>query len=173
MNISIKPLHWIFKFSEILIIFANNWYKTLFKKTNPGKILISKMEYPWKTLLDASVYKILSTYLENDCVFVSWRSKRAIFSCSLWFLYFPAFQFFARFGTFKNCARVIYRVPDKKTTLNHVSRLPSTKLSVWPLLDLVTLNDLEYGHRKLRTILRNVPDTIHVVMLTDFHLIRL
>ena len=34
----------------------------------------------------------------------------------------------------------------------------------------MTLNDLdlEYAHRKLRMILRSVPDTIHVVLLT-FH----
>ena len=63
-----------------------------------------------------------------------------------------------------------------KLTQNHVSRRPNTKFSVWPFLDLVTLNDLvffKYAHGKLRMILRSVPDTIHVVVLTYFYSIRL
>ena len=33
--------------------------------------------------------------------------------------------------------------------------------------------DLEYAHRELRIIIRSVPDTIHVVVLTYFNLVQL
>ena len=69
----------------------------------------------------------------------------------------------------------MFRVLYEKLSQKHVSGNKNPKFLVWPFLDLVTLNDLdlENFHRKLRMILRSVPDTIHVVVLTYFHFIRL
>ena len=52
-------------------------------------------------------------------------------------------------------------------------RVAQTKSLVWHVFHLVTLNDLdhEYGHQRLGMILRSIPDTIHVVVLTYFCLI--
>ena len=89
--------------------------------------------------------------LQNDRVSVLWRSKRAIFHTVSAISKFSLFSLFSDFGPFRSL------------------------ISVWPFLELMTLNDLdlEYAHRKLRMILRSVPDTIHVVVLTYFHFIRL
>ena len=81
----------------------------------------------------------------------------------------------------EKCSRVIFGVLDKKKlSQKHVSRNSALKFSVWFLLDLVTQCDLamftllrKYVHRKLRIILKCVPDTTHVIVLTYFHLIRL
>ena len=97
------------------------------------------------------------------------------------FTLFPAISVFSRlsefvrFGRFKKWSMVIFSVFDEKSTQKHVSRRRNPKFSVWPLLDLVTLNDLdlECVHRKLKMILRSVPDKIDVVVLTYFHFIRL
>ena len=80
-----------------------------------------------------------------------------------------------RFGPFKKCCRVPFRILDEKQNQKRVSHRANPKFSVRPFLDFVTLNDLdlEYAHRKLWMILGSVPDTIHVVILTYFHSIRL
>ena len=80
--------------------------------------------------------------MENDRILVFWRSKTVIFHAVHGdFRIFPSF-IFSRFGPFKKCSRVIFRVLDGKLTQKHVSRRPNPKFSVWPFLDLVTLNML-------------------------------
>ena len=113
--------------------------------------------------------------MKNDRVLVFLEFEEAIFHPVLAVSAFSRFSKFVRFGPFKKCSRVIFRVLDEKLTQKHVSHHPNPKFSVWPFLDLVTLNDLdlEYAQRKLRMILRSVPDTIFVVLLTYFHFIRL
>ena len=79
---------------------------------------------------------------------------------------FFLFPFFRPFQRFKKCSRVIFLVLDGKLTEEHVSRHPNMKISNWPFLDLVTLNDLELkcAYRKLIMIHRSVADTIHAVL---------
>ena len=113
--------------------------------------------------------------LKNDRVLVFWRSKMAIFHavpCD--FCTFPTFNICQIWAVQKVFYGHFSCSWQKKLTQKDVSRRPNLKFSVWPFLDLVTLNDLdlEYTHRKPRTIPRNVPDTIHVVVLAYFHLIR-
>ena len=113
--------------------------------------------------------------LKNGRVLVFGRSKRSFFTLFPAISVFSQFSKLVRFGPFKKCSGVTFRVVDEQLTQEHLSRLPNPLFSVWPFLDLVTLNDLdhEYANRKLRMILRSIPDTIHVVVLTYLFFIRL
>ena len=128
-----------------------------------------------RTLSGVYVYKILTRYCKKWPSLVFWRSKTAIFTLFPAISAFYDFFLFARFWPFKGCSRDIARVLDEKLTQKHVSRRQNPKFSVWPFLNLLTLNDLdlEYTHRKLRMILRSVPDTIHVTVLAYFHSVRI
>ena len=81
---------------------------------------------------------------------------------------FSYFQMLSGFGRSKGVLRSFFAFLTKNCYKKHALHVPNIKVSVWPFLHLVTLNvlDLEYAHRKLRMILRRVPDTIHIVVLT-------
>ena len=68
----------------------------------------------------------------------------------------------------KNVLGSLFCVLDEKLTKEIASHDPNPKFSVWHLLDLVNLDDLDlkYAHRKLRIVFRSVSNTIHVILLT-------
>ena len=80
--------------------------------------------------------------LKNDQVLVFWRSKRPFLTLFPAISVFCPFSKFVLFGSFKKCFRVIFRVIDEKLPQKHVSRRQKPKFSVWPFLDLLTLNML-------------------------------
>ena len=94
--------------------------------------------------------------------------------CSLKFLCFYDFQISSDLGRSKSVLGSFFSFCTK-TAPKTCFTPPKHKFPASPLLDLVTLNDLylEYAHRKLEMRLRSVPHTIHAVILTYFHFIRL
>ena len=166
MNVSIKLLSRILKILNILKILKNNQQKILFSKKGKIYEFSKNRGICERALSGVYVYKGSSSYLEKCPCFGVLKVENGHFhAISDDFCIFPIFIFF-RFGPFKKCSMVIFRVLDEKLTQKHVSGCPNPKFSVWPFLDLVTLNDLdlEYAHRKLRIILRSVSDTIFAVV---------
>ena len=92
----------------------------------------------------------------------------------LWFLYFADFRFWP-LSAVQKLLFGHFSLSRRKTNIKTCTTPPNPKFLVGPFLDIVTLGDLDlkYAHRKLRTVLRSVPDMIHVVLLIYFHLIRL
>ena len=165
MNVSIKLLSRIFKIFKIL---KYKEQKILFSKNEIFVEFTITRNMCERTLSGVYVYIISSKYIEKWPNSGALKFEMGHYSRSfLRFLYFPDFHNFPDLGSSK-CYRVIFRVLDEILTQKHASRHPNPKFSVWPFLDLVTLNDLDlqYVHRILRMIFRSVPDTIHVVALT-------
>ena len=177
MNLAIKPLYRILKISEVSKILNNDQQRILFSIFGRGNFWIfKKLEYMWKNLVRCiCVQNFMQITWKNGWVLVFWRLKRPFFTLFPAISVFSRFSKFVRFGTFKSVLWSFFAFLTKHWTQKHVLRRPNPNFSVWPLLDFVTLNDLdlEYANRKPRMILRSVPDTIHVVALTYFHFIRL
>ena len=171
MSVSIKLLSPIFKILKIL-----NFWKIINKK-NPFKkkenlSIYQKIGICVKEHCQVYMCTEFHEYiLKNDRVLAFWKTKTACFL----FLRFTIFQNLSELGRSKSVLGSFFVFLTKKMTQKDVSYCPNPKFSVWPSLDVVTLNDLdlEYAEWKLRMILRSVPDTIHVVVLTYFHSIRL
>ena len=166
----------MFKILKILKIFEKIINKNNILRKNHRKCSnFQKPEYLWK---NSDRYICVQNFEQiswkNALVLVFWRSKPVIFTCYLEFLHFPDFQILPDFGRSKSALGLfllLWRKPDLKTCMTPPKHKIFCLTFPWP-------RDLEWPwhwicHRKPRMILRSVPDTIHVVTLTYFHLIRL
>ena len=169
MKVFITLLSWIFKTLKIWLFLENIPQEILLKKNEEDFADFSKNGISVTELCQVyACTKFQVDILNNDRVLLFWRSKQPFFSLVPAFSVFFRFSKFVRFWPFRKFSRVIFRVLDEKLTRKHVSRCPNPKFSVWTFLDLVTLNDLEFTHRKPRMTFRRVTDTIHVVVLAYF-----
>ena len=115
------------------------------------------------------MYKISSQCRKNDRVLVLWRSKTEILRRYLGFLYFPEIPVLSDYGRSK-LFLCRFRVLDKKKLKACITPPKMLMLN----LTFPWLRDLEWPWpQKLRMILWSIPDSIHVVVLAYFHLIRL
>ena len=134
-----------------------------------------KPEYVWMNPVRCICTKFHVGILKNCTVLLFWRSKRAIFTLVPAISVFYRSSKFVRFGPFKGCSRVIFAFLMSTWPKNMYHAAQTQNFQSGLSLTFMTLTDpdLEYANRKLSMILRSVPGTIHVVVLTYFYLIRL
>ena len=135
MNSAIKLLSRIF---EILKILKNN---IIFKKFQSFFLNFQNPGYMWKNPIKyICVEKFKSVSWKMTKLWHFWFRKWLFFTLFPGISSFSRFSIFVRFGPFKKCFRVVFRVLDEKLTQKHVPSVPNIKFLISSFLDL----DLEW-----------------------------
>ena len=170
MSVSNKLLSRIFNILEILISF--NYHEIIISKKSLFlgilKSLLDKKLYICKNT-QVYVFKISSRYLEKWTIFGVLKVETATFHAVPWD--FCSFFFVCLLFSISSdlagskCVLGSFFAFLTKNWPKPCITPQNTKFLVWSFLSIMTLNvlDHKYAFRELRTILRSVPDTSHVV----------
>ena len=166
------------KYQTVMSTFHKYWFY-IWKIINNALYLKKKLIFRTKNgiCLMCTCTKIYEDILKNFRTMISWRSKIDNPSSRYFsgYLYFTDLQILPIWAVQKYVLGSVFAFLTKKFAEKHTSHVPNPKFSIWYFHRLKTLNDidLKYAHWRLRTVLRSVPDMIHIGSLTYLHFMRL